>query len=412
MTEKPSRFIPYGRQQIDLNDKLALLSILDGDFLTTGPQIDLFEQEFAAMVGAKEAVVVNSGTAALHVSCAALNPQPNEAVIVPAVTFLATASAPIMAGFQVILADVDADTGLMQLEHVQAAYEIAKQKKLTVRALLPVHLAGNLCNMPQLAHFAKQHDMVIIEDACHALGSIEADGAKTGACQNSLMSCFSFHPVKTIAMGEGGAITTNDSALAAQMRSLRSHAMERPDAWANPTEALQENGEPHRWFYQSQQIMPNYRASDIACALGRSQLTKLPRFIEQRRYLVSEYKDRLSYLQPMLKLVETPQGQVPTNHLMVALIDPDLCPYSRDTLMQKLSDAGIGTQVHYIPLHFQPYYKENAHFADLSGAESYYRRCLSLPLFAGLTEQEHDYVISVLEDILAPAQSFKHSARA
>ena len=370
--------LPYGRQQIEDDDVAAVVRVLRGDFLTTGPEVDAFEAALAERVGVRHAVVCSSGTAALHLAAmaAGLGPESGPA-IVPTVTFLATANCARYVGGEVRFADVEADTGLMPASEIDRLGEGAA-------AVLPVHLAGQVADMPEIARRARRRGLVVIEDASHAIGSrYAADGESVavGACRHSDMCVFSFHPVKTIAMGEGGAIATNDDATAAALRRLRSHGMtRRADEFADRELAFDSAGAANPWYYEMAEPGFNYRATDLQCALGLSQLRKIDRFIERRRMLVAAYDAALPALGPHVRPLGRTPGTTPAWHLYVALIDFPALGRERGAVMRALHADGVGTQVHYIPVHRQPYYRARYGALDLPGGDAYYRRALSLPL--------------------------------
>ncbi len=396
-------FLPYGRQQLDEDDINAVAAALRGDLLTTGPQVPAFEEALAAITGAAHAVVCANGTAALHLAYAALGLGPGDAVIVPAITFAATANAARLTGADVVFADIDPDTGLMRPEDLQQALERAS---MTVEAVAPVHLAGRSCAMPDIAAIADSCGLRLVEDACHALGSTveDADGISRsiGDGRHSDASCFSFHPVKTIAMGEGGAITTEDAALAQRMRRLRHHGMvNAAPEWAHPEHGLDPRGEANPWYAEMPELGFNYRATDFQCALGLSQLRKLDRFAAQRRTLRAHYARRLAGLEPILAMPSPPATENPCWHLAVALIDFAGLGRDRAAVMHELKARGIGSQVHYFPVSHQPYYRRRYGLPHLPGAWRYYERCLSLPLFASMTTADVDRVCDALIDVLA-----------
>jgi len=394
-------FLPYGRQHIDDADIAAVAAVLRGDWLTTGPAVERFERHLCDVVGARHSVVCNSGTAALYLAARAAGLEPGAAVIVPAVTFAASASAFVLAGYDVLLADVDPDTGLMGPEHVEAALARAAGKR--VRGVVPVHLQGQVRDPEALAALAAKHGLTVIEDACHALGSrYGAARHSAGACAHAQFACFSFHPVKTIAMGEGGAVTTNDAAMADAMRRLRSHGITREaEQFTNAQLALGRDGKPHSWYYELSEISHNLRASDINCALADSQLGKLTIFAEERRRLVRRYREQIAGLAPAVRPVPVLPGSDAAWHLMCVLIDFAATGVDRDVVVARLRAAGIGTQVHYIPLHLQPYYRQLCGALSLPGAEAYYARILSLPLYYGLSDADVDYVTGELAKAIA-----------
>ncbi len=382
--------IPYGRHHIDQQDIDQVIEVLKGDWLTCGPIVEAFESELARKVRAKHVVSCSNGTTALHLAMLALNIGVNDVVLVPAITFLASANAARYVGADVVFVDVDSKTGLMTPETLKAA--IAANKDKNLKAVVNVHLAGQCENLEEIYKVSRQHGLLIIEDAAHALGTIYTDERgqdhSVGANSFSDITTFSFHPVKTIAMGEGGAITTQDSQIAARLKLLRSHGMVR--------EVSQWQGDERGpWYYEMQELGYNYRISDINCALGISQLKKLESFIAKRSNMVARYDQALalsSSITPLTKLAASRTAW----HLYIILMDFAKIECSRTELMKQLKDKGIGTQVHYIPLYHQPYYKKLYGEIILPGAEAYYASCLSLPLYAGLTQGQQDIIIKVL----------------
>lgn len=395
--------LPYARQTIDDDDVAAVAAVLRSDFLTTGPATEAFEAKLAEVTGAPFAVSCSSGTAALHLAALAIGLKPGDRVVVPAITFLATANAARHAGAEVIFADVAADSGLMEADHLAQAIEKGGD---AVKAVFPVHLGGQCPDMPALAAVARKHGLAIVEDACHAIGAeySRPDGSAcaVGACADGDMAVFSFHPVKTIAMGEGGAITTNDAALAARVRVLRNHGMTQDaDAFVHRDMAFDGDGGVNPWYYEMHEPGFNYRASDIHCALGLSQLSKLEKFVELRRALVERYNERLAPLAPRVRPVTRMPGGRPAWHLYQVLIDFEKIGISRADLMRALRKAGIGTQVHYIPLHRQPYYRHRYGELRLPGADAFYARGLTLPLFPAMTDRDVDAVVESLCRVLS-----------
>ncbi|MBA4011361.1 MAG: UDP-4-amino-4,6-dideoxy-N-acetyl-beta-L-altrosamine transaminase [Phenylobacterium sp.] len=380
--------LPYGRQTIDEDDIAAVAQALRGDFLTTGPTVEAFETAFAEKVGAQHAVACSNGTAALHLAMLALEVQPDEVVIAPSITFLATANCARFVGAEVVFADVDPQTGLMTAETLAEAMSRLEGRRL--RAVLPVHLRGDTAELPALEALAKTAGAVLVEDAPHALGSTLKFGnsvERVGDCAHSAMATFSFHPVKTIATGEGGMVTTNDPRLAERLRRLRSHGMIRPAG-----------GDP--WWYEMPEIGFNYRLPDILCALGISQLGKLDAFAARRRILAARYEEALKPLAPLVVQATRPDWSDPVLHLMVALVDFEAAGRTRREVVEALRERGVGTQVHYIPVHTQPYYRQRYGELDLPGANAWYARCLSLPLYPGMADDDVDRVIAALADVM------------
>lgn len=380
--------LPYGRQTIEDDDIAAVTQALRADFLTTGPTVDAFETAFAETVGARHAVACANGTAALHLAMLALDVRADEVVIAPSITFLATANCARFVGAEVVFADVDPNTGLMTPDTLAEALTRLDGRRL--RAVLPVHLRGDTAELPALEAVAKSAGAVLVEDAPHALGSSLRFGnsvEQVGDCAHAAMATFSFHPVKTIATGEGGMVTTNDEGLAERLRRLRSHGMIRP-----------QGGDP--WWYEMPEIGFNYRLPDMLCALGLSQLAKLDRFAARRRALAARYEEALKSLAPLVVQAARPDWSDPVLHLMVALIDFPAAGKTRREVVEALKAKGVGTQVHYIPVHTQPYYRERYGALHLPGADAWYERCLSLPLYPGMAEEDVDHVVAALAEVL------------
>jgi UDP-4-amino-4,6-dideoxy-N-acetyl-beta-L-altrosamine transaminase len=384
----PEGVLPYGRQTIEDDDIAAVADALRGDFLTTGPLVERFEQAFAETVGARYAVACANGTAALHLAMLALDVQPGEAVIAPSITFLATANCARYVGAEVVFADVDPQSGLMTPETLDQALGRLGGRRL--RAVLPVHLRGDTADLPRLSAMAGEAGAVLVEDAPHALGSTMTFGnvaERAGDARHSAMATFSFHPVKTIATGEGGMVTTNDAGLAERLRVMRSHGMVRPAG-----------GDP--WVYEMPEPGFNYRLPDILCALGLSQLGKLPRFAARRRALAKAYEAALAPLAPVVRLAERPPWSDPVLHLLCVLIDFEAAGRTRRQVVDALRAQGVGSQVHYIPVHTQPYYRNRYGPLRLPGAEAWYTRCLSLPLFPGMSDEDVSNVVEALRSAL------------
>lgn len=397
---KEQPFLSYGRHLVEEDDIAAVVDVLRGDWLTTGPAVERFEAALAQAVGSDHAVVCNSGTAALYLAARASDLQPGDAVIVPAITFVATASANVLAGLDVVFADVDPDTGLMGVDH--AAEALGRRGITGVKAIFPVHLGGRVADPAALCAFADAHGLIIIEDACHALGTQYCNGSlRIGGCTHSSAACFSFHPVKTLATGEGGAVTTNSPALAARMRLLRNHGMMRErENLINASLAFDADGTVNPWYYEVAEISHNFRASDLNCALGASQVAKLGRFLDRRRSLIARYRRLISPLEPAVRFIVNAPGTEPGWHLCSILVDFERIGIDRHLLMARLKARGIGTQVHYIPVHLQPFYQQRYGQIDLPGAMRYYNRTLTLPLFPSMIEADVDRVVGELEAAL------------
>lgn len=388
-------FLPYGRQTIDEADIAAVAAALRGDFLTTGPTVAAFEADFARATGAAHAVSCANGTAALHLAALALGLGPGDVVIVPTLTFLATANAARYVGAEVCFADVDPDNGLMTPETLaRAAEAAAKAGRGPVKSVSPVHLGGQVCDMERIAAIARRAGWSVVEDACHAVG-----GSGVGDCRHSDMAVFSLHPVKTITAGEGGVVTTQQPALAERLFRLRSHGMMRaPEAFTEKDQAFDAAGAANPWYYEMPEPGFNYRLTDIQAALAISQLKKLSAFVARRQALAARYDRALARLAPAVRPV--PRAGTPALHLYVVLIDFAGIGKSRAEIMRRLREAGIGTQVHYVPVHRQPYYRARYGMLDLPGADAYYARALSLPLFPAMADSDVDRVADALARVI------------
>ena len=387
MRADSERFLPYGRQTIDDDDVESVVAALRGDYLTTGPLVGEFERALAARVGASHAVAVANGTAALHAAYAAAGVGPESEVVVPAVTFLATANAARFLGARVVFADVDPDTGLLTVdtlrEHVGSR----------TRVIAPVHLTGTSCDMAAIARVAAEVGASVVEDAAHAVGA--SDGtAPVGACRHSAACVFSFHPVKQMTTAEGGAIVTNDEALARSMREFRSHGM------VHDTSRFE--GEPVApGYYEQHSLGFNYRITDVQCALGLNQLKKLPSFIERRRALSRLYDEALRELSAALPVTRGSAREISGYHLYAVLIDFAALGTTRMAVMQGLRALGVGTQVHYPPVPSQPYYKKLGERPErYPGAERYAARTLSLPLYPSMQDDDVLRVVAALKSVL------------
>jgi UDP-4-amino-4,6-dideoxy-N-acetyl-beta-L-altrosamine transaminase len=378
------RFLPYCSHLVEEDDIAAVVAVLRDGALTQGPQIPAFEADLARLTGARYAQVCSSGTAALHLAALALDLKPGDAVLVPAQTFAATANCIRYVGAEVVFTDVCPQSGLMRPEDLEAA--IRANRGMRFRAVFPVHLNGQAADMAGIGALAKRANLSVVEDACHALGTVIDGDGPVGNCQHSQMTVFSCYAAKNIAMGEGGAITTQDQALAQRLARLCSHGITRnPQEFVAQGQAFDRRGQPNPWYYEMQDLGYNYRVTDLQCALGRSQLGKLERFGAARRAIMAAYEELLAPMAPHLCPVE------------FAGLGRD-----RAQVMAQLRELGIGTQVNYIPVHWQPYYTSlsGGHPPSLPGAESYYQRCLSLPLSAAMDKADVVRVVEGLKSVL------------
>ncbi len=394
-------FLPYGRQCIGEEEIAAVVEVLRGDWLTTGPKVEAFEQAAIEATGAKHAVCCSSGTAGLHLAAMAARLGTGHHAVVPSVTFLATANAVRFTGAEVLFADVEPETGLMTPETMMAALETASRDSLSVEAVLPVHLTGQDCKMSEIGNLAADNNLFVIEDAAQALGASYAyEGGVSGTvgdCRFSDLAVFSTHPVKSITTGEGGIVTTSDDGLAGRLAMLRSHGMRRDDdAMANRDLAFDNQGKLNPWYYEMHELAPNYRLTDLQCALGVAQFRNLRHFIERRRELARHYDTLLADLVPAVTPLARQPGSQSAFHIYVVRIDFDGLRKERSAVMANLKEQGIGSQVHFIPVHHQPYYRDRYGDISLPGADAYYRRALTLPLFVGMTEVDVERVVEAL----------------
>lgn len=392
--------IPYGRQSIDDDDISAVVEVLKSSNLTQGKKVNEFERGLCDWTGAGFAVAFNSGTSALHCACLAANVEREDEVITSPNTFVASANCIVYCGAKPVFADIDSKTYNINPR------EIEKNITPKVKAIIPVHFAGQSCDMESISQIVKQKEkqygrkIYIIEDACHALGS-SYKGHKVGSCAYSNMTVMSFHPVKHITTGEGGVVLTNDEELFRKLRRFRSHGITNtPKEFIDKEQAYGSSVAVNPWYYEQQLLGYNYRITDIQCALGISQLKKLPFFMRRRREIASFYNKAFTNNKFIQIPYEAPDCS--SNwHLYVLLFDFSRMKVSRAEFMHDLKQKGIQTQVHYIPVYIQPFYKENfgTQWGDCPRAEEYYAKCLSIPLFSTMTEADIEKVISQIKDM-------------
>ena len=391
--------LPYSRQQVDEADIEAVVRVLRSDFLTQGPVVEEFEAGLAAQVGAKEAVAVSSGTAALHLAALALDLGPGDAWITSPLTFLATANAPRYVGARPVFADVD-QTGCIDPTSLPAAIEQARKNGLKPKILVGVDYAGQPADWAGLGRIAQAHGLSLVDDGCHALGARwqdeEGRWRSIGGGKTAKLTAFSFHPVKAITTGEGGALTTDDEALAARLRRLRSHGTTKAEP-VQPEMAADAGGRPNPWYYEQQELGLNYRLTDIQAALGLSQLSRLDEFLRHRRALAQAYDELLAGNDLIRPLARRP-GVEHAFHLYVVRVGFQEAGVSRAEVMGRLKRAGIKTQVHFIPIHLQPDYRKNMGTGpgDCPTAEALYQDILSLPLFPGMNDSDPERVAKAL----------------
>lgn len=383
MVKIEKRVVPYGRQWIDEDDIAAVVAVLRSDWLTTGPKVTEFEEVFAQSVGVRQAVAVSNGTAALHAAMYALGIGPGDEVIVPAMTFAATANCVVFQGGRPVFADVDSETLLLDAATVEA------QITPKTRAIIAVDYSGHPCDYDTLGHLANRHNLALVADACHSLGG-SYKGRPVGSL--ALLNTFSLHPVKHITTGEGGVITTNDEKLAQRMRQFRNHGI---------TTDHRQREQLGSWFYEMVDLGFNYRLTDFQCALGISQLRKLPGWTTRRLEIARRYDQVLGGLLAARPLLVSPVVSH-AYHLYVIRVQLELLAADRGAIFRAFRERGVGVNVHYIPVHLHPFYQER--FGTGPGlcpvAETAYEDILSLPIYPRMEEDDIEYVLDVCREVL------------
>lgn len=383
--------IPYGKQDINQHDIDAVIDVLKSDFLTQGPQVPLFEAAINRTVNSQYAVAVNSATSALHIACLALGIGKGDIVWTSPITFVASANCALYCGAGIDFVDIDPDTYNLSLIELEKKLKKAKQENNLPKVVIPVHLAGQSCDMQKIHQLSLEYGFKIIEDAAHAIGGTY-QGKPIGNCLYSDITVFSFHPVKIITTAEGGVATTNNPMLANTMQRLRSHGITRD-------ESLMTEPSHGGWYYQQLELGFNYRMSELHAALGVSQLKRLTEFVAKRKELAKIYDQQLSELPIILpeQLATTESSW----HLYIIQLELDKVDKTHQQVFNELRKNGIGVNLHYIPVHTQPYYKTiGFKEGDFSEAEQYYKHAISIPLHHGLTENQHNYVIKTLGNVL------------
>jgi len=402
MTVDGAKFLPCGRQYIDDDDIEAVVEVLRGDWLTTGPAVHKFETLFSRTVDADYVASCSSGAAARHLACMALGLGPQDRVIVPAISFIATANAAAYCGADIIFADVDPDTGLLTAENVLNSIKGLTRKELkSVKAIVPVNLFGQVAEIEAIREIADQYGWKLIIDSCHALGATyrtRAGQSQTvGDCHFSDMEVFSFSPMNVMTLGEGGAVTTNDELIYDRLCLLRNQGMQRdPEKWVRECDGKI----PPPWYYEMQLLGYNYRQSDIHSALGLSQLKKLPGFIAQRDRLAAKYDALLAGVSPHIRPLERVENCSAVRRLYPALIDFEALGEDRTIFINQLAVRNVGAQVYYMPAYSHPFYVGNYGPISRPGAERFYQRILCLPLHASMTEDDVVHVVDQIRDIL------------
>ena len=388
--------IPYGKHHIDEDDIQAVVDILRSSFLTQGPAVEAFEKALAEYVGVKYAVAVSSGTAALHLAALAAGVGPGTSLVTSPITFVASANASRYCGGDLLFADIDPETINMS----PSALREVLLKNSNVKAIIPVHFAGLPCDMIAIKNLADEAGAIVIEDAAHALGATYPNGKRVGSCENSLMTIFSFHPVKAIAAGEGGIITTNDEATYRKLIRSRSHGINKLDDPLQVEADAFTDGEQNPWYYEMQELGFHYRITDIQCALALSQFKKLDSFIDRRYELVKNYDLAFSIMKSCRPAQTTARDQS-GHHLYILRIDFKQIALTRGQVMKKLREYGIGSQVHYIPVPSQPYYRQlGFRPEDYPKAQMYYEQALSIPLFFDLSDDQQNQVIQAIKEVV------------
>ena len=383
-------YIPYGRQTITEADIAAVVAVLRSPFLTQGPTVPAFEQEVAAMVGALHGVAANSATSALHIACLALGLGPDDRLWTTPITFVASANCGRYCGAKVDFVDIDPSTGLISLQALEQKLQRADREGCLPKVLVPVHLCGTSCSMEAIAALAQQYGVTVLEDASHAIGGLY-QGQPVGGCRHSAITVFSFHPVKIITTAEGGLSTTNDPRLAERMVDLRSHGITKANArFERPI--------PGPWSYEQQTLGFNYRMTDLQAALGLSQLQRLEAIVAERHRLLEQYRLLLAGLP--LRLLVIPGDVRSALHLAVIRLE-DTSPAHHRKVFEGLRAAGIGVQLHYTPVHLQPYYRRlGFQEGDFPEAEAYATNAISLPLYPGLLNADQQRVADTIITLL------------
>ena len=396
--------MPYARQHHAQEDIDAVVEVLRSDWWTQGPTIARFEETLAQATGAREVVACATGTAALHLAMVSLGLGPGDAVVTSANTFVADANCARYVGADVIFADVDPDTGSMTPDRLETILKADSQKR--IKAVIPVHFAGQPVDLPRIHQMAAQHGAAVVDDACHALGASyenEHTSYKVGDGAHAELTVLSFHPVKHVATGEGGAIATGDPRLAERLRTFRNHGITKSD-FVQTDWAYAPDGSINPWYYEMSELGFNYRLTDLQAALGISQLKRLDWSVRQRNEIAQWYLRLIAerFRSGRVRPLSTRDGVVHGYHLFVVRIDFVAFGKNRATVMNRLREVGIGTQVHYIPVPLQPYYRRvcETRPGQFPGAELFYSQALSLPMYPDLTESDCERVVDDLVTVL------------
>ena len=381
------RYIPYGWHTIDEDDINAVTRTLRSNWITQGPKIRDFEEALCRYATVKYAVAVSSGTSALHIACLAAGINKGDEAITSPITFLASANCILYCSAKPVFADIQEDTINMNPE------EIKKKITSKTKAIIPVHFAGHPCDLKEIQDIAKKHNLLVIEDAAHALGAQYRD-TKVGSCKYSDMTIFSFHPVKHLTTGEGGAVLTNRKDLYEKLLMLRNHGITKENSRFKTKGSRLNKG---KWYYEMQYLGFNYRITDFQCALGNSQLKKIRGFLKRRRQIASVYSKELSQIKEIILPLERPYAKSSWHIYYIRLRDTR----KRRVIFDRLQRFGIGVQVHYIPVYWQAYYQDLGYNKGLCPkAEQYYRQTITLPLYPKMQNTDINYVTNYLKKAL------------
>ncbi|MCD8553151.1 UDP-4-amino-4,6-dideoxy-N-acetyl-beta-L-altrosamine transaminase [Seleniivibrio sp.] len=383
-------FIPYGRQNIGEDDIEAVADVLRSDYLTTGPKVAEFEGALCGVTDAKYTVAVSNGTAALHLASLALISEKDRVLTTPN-SFAATSNSILYAGGEPVFCDITSD-GNINLDLCEGMIK----KDRSIKAIYAVHFSGNPLDQKKLQYIRDTYNIKILEDCAHSIGA-EDSGIKAGSCANSDCSILSFHPVKHLTTGEGGAVTTNSKEIYDKVLRLRTHGIVR-ESFVNDEMAYDAKGNKNHWYYEMQELGYNYRITDIQCALGISQLKKLGAFVQRRKELAQRYDS--AFEDTAVKPLYTFDGRS-SYHLYVARTDFRKCPLTRAEFFIKMRECGIGLQLHYIPINKQPYYKALGYGEEYTPVmDAYYDECFSLPMYPALTDEQQNMVIACVKELI------------
>ena len=384
------KYLPYGKHSINITDILGVIKTLKSDFLTQGPLVPEFEKNISQKVYSNYAVAVNSATSALHIACLALNLKPEEYVWTSPISFVASSNCALYCGAKIDFVDVNINTGLIDVNLLEKKLKKAAIQEKLPKILIPVHLAGTSCNMEEIYKLSKKYDFKIIEDASHALGA-QYKKMPIGSCQFSDITVFSFHPVKMITTAEGGVATTNDKFLFEKMQKLRCHGITK-----NKNEFL--SNQDGKWHYEQNLLGYNYRLSDVHAALGINQLKRLEKIVKKRNELLEFYKSISKNLE--ISFLDIPEDCLSSVHLAIIRFN-NFNPKVHKTIFNKMRENNIGVQLHYIPIHLQPFYRGMGfNGGDFPNSEFYAQNAFSIPLFNDLKKRDQIRVINTLKELL------------